>query len=397
MNTERICLLVLGLLAFAAGTPSFAADITQTTGSGSWCSPAQNGNGNTVNCNEVDPRAEHYLNDLFDRMSLDLKQKTAEANDWARRYNELNAQLEETKKQLTANGGDATMVQSAQDLLHEGKLEEARAIFDRLIQSDEANVDRAAQDFFGRASVFALQFRLDKALPDYAKAYQYRPDDRRFAGAYAFVLQKQKDYPKAEAVLQELLRHQRELAAQNPSAYQPVLALTLTNLGALFGGTHRFAEAEGALKEAADIERELVTQNRAAFQPILALTLTNLGNLYDDTHRFAEAEGALKEAADIWRELPAQNSGAYRPLLAVTLTNLGIVYGQTHRFAEAEGAFKEAVAVRRTLAAQNPAAYRPDLALTLNNLVARVAQNWGYSLLSLTRASLVVNCQSALA
>ena len=31
------------------------------------------------------------------------------------------------------------------------------------------------------------------------------------------------------------------------------------------------------------------------------------------------------------------------------------------------------------------------------DLVARVAQNWGYSLLSLTRASLVVNCQSALA
>ena len=30
-------------------------------------------------------------------------------------------------------------------------------------------------------------------------------------------------------------------------------------------------------------------------------------------------------------------------------------------------------------------------------LVARVAQNWGYSFLSLTRASLVVNCQSALA
>jgi hypothetical protein len=30
-------------------------------------------------------------------------------------------------------------------------------------------------------------------------------------------------------------------------------------------------------------------------------------------------------------------------------------------------------------------------------LVARVAQNWGYSFLSLTRASLVVNCQLALA
>ncbi len=33
----------------------------------------------------------------------------------------------------------------------------------------------------------------------------------------------------------------------------------------------------------------------------------------------------------------------------------------------------------------------------VEGLVVRVAQNWGYSLLSLTRASLVVNCQSALA
>jgi len=76
------------------------------------------------------------------------------------------------------------------------------AIFDRLLQSDEANV----------ASVFALQFRMDEALPDYAKAYQYRPDDQRFAGAYAYALQQQRDYPKAESVLQELLGHRRELA-----------------------------------------------------------------------------------------------------------------------------------------------------------------------------------------
>ena len=33
----------------------------------------------------------------------------------------------------------------------------------------------------------------------------------------------------------------------------------------------------------------------------------------------------------------------------------------------------------------------------VGDLVARVAQNWGYSLLSLTRASAVVNCQSAFA
>ena len=136
----------------------------------------------------VSTRAEHHLNDLLDRMGLDLKQKTDEANDWARRYKELNAQLEEAKKQLVAKGEDATFVQSAQDLLHEGKLDEARAIFDRLIQSDEANVDRAAQDHFGRAIVLALQFHMDEALPDYAKAYQYRPDDLRYAELYYIAL-----------------------------------------------------------------------------------------------------------------------------------------------------------------------------------------------------------------
>ena len=46
--TKPVSILVIGLLAFAAETPSVADEVTQTTGSGSWCSPAQNGNGNTV-------------------------------------------------------------------------------------------------------------------------------------------------------------------------------------------------------------------------------------------------------------------------------------------------------------------------------------------------------------
>jgi tetratricopeptide (TPR) repeat protein len=239
------------------------------------------------------------LNELLDRKDLDLEQKTAEANEWARRYNDLNAQLEETKKQLAAKGAAATLVQTAQDLLHEGKLEEARAIFDRLIQSDEANVNRAAQDHFGRASVFALQFRLDEALPDYAKGYQYRPDDQRFAEAYAYALGQQKDYPKAESVLQELLRHRRELAAQNPAAYQPGLAWTLNSLGLVYDETNRFADAEAAYKEAADIWRALAAQNPAAYRPDLAQTLNGLGVLYGITNRFADAEAAVKEAAGI--------------------------------------------------------------------------------------------------
>src|ERR1700729_2940267 len=116
MKSKAVGLLLVGLAVLGARKPLVAAEVTQTTGSGSWCSPAQNGNGNTVICNGVDPGAMDRLNDLLDRKDRDLKQKTAEANDWAHRYIELNAQLEETKKQLSAEGKDATLVQSAQDL-----------------------------------------------------------------------------------------------------------------------------------------------------------------------------------------------------------------------------------------------------------------------------------------
>jgi hypothetical protein len=63
------------------------------------------------------------------------------------------------------------------------------------------------------------------------------------------------------------------VAAQNPAAYRPELALTLTNLYVLYIDTHRFGEAEAAAKEAVAIERELASQNPAAYRPDLALTL----------------------------------------------------------------------------------------------------------------------------
>ena len=126
MKTKVVGLLLFGLLIFAAKTPVVAEEVMQTTGSGSWCSPAQNGNGNQVICNGVDPRALARLNELLDRKDLDLNEKTSEASEWARKYNEANARLEDAIKQLAAEGKDPTGVQSTQELLHQGNLDEQR-------------------------------------------------------------------------------------------------------------------------------------------------------------------------------------------------------------------------------------------------------------------------------
>src|SRR3954463_4916469 len=236
MRRSIICLLTL----FAGAMPASAAEQSTVRS----CSPIQSGDHNTFICNGVDPRVMKRLNDDLDRMDFNLQQKTAEANEWARRYNELNAQFEETKKQLAAKGEDPTLVQTAQDLLHQGRLDEARKIYDRLIVSDEGNVDRAAQDYFDRASILQLQFRMLEAMADYGKAVQYRPDNPRYADGFGRFAYQERDYAKAENGWTAVLQRSRELAARDPGAYRPSVAATLNNLGNLHSDTGRLAEAE---------------------------------------------------------------------------------------------------------------------------------------------------------
>ncbi len=84
--------VVCPLVMIAGAAPAIAGEVEQSTAGP--CSPIQSDNNNVVNCNGVPQRAVDRLNELLDFKDLDLKQKTAEANEWARRYNELNAQLE---------------------------------------------------------------------------------------------------------------------------------------------------------------------------------------------------------------------------------------------------------------------------------------------------------------
>jgi tetratricopeptide (TPR) repeat protein len=259
MNLRIACLLA----ALAWWATATAADIQQTTDGP--CSPAINGNGNTVKCGgDVDPRAMARLEELLDMKDRDLNQKIADANEWVRKYNELNAQLTEARRQAAAKGEDATLVQTAQDLLHQGKLDEARKIYDRLIASDEANVDRAAQDHFARATIFALQFHMIEAMPDYAEAYQLRPKNPQYAGEYAQAAYNERQFAEAERGWVAALQLYHDLAALDPGAYRHEVALTLNGLGNLYSETDRSADADKAFTQALTIYRELAADDPVA-------------------------------------------------------------------------------------------------------------------------------------
>jgi Tetratricopeptide repeat len=279
------------------GISAPAADTRQTTTGPN--SPAIVGDNNNITYNDIDARALKRLNDQLDEKDLTLAQKIAEADEWARKYWELDQQLTEARSQAAAKGDDATLIKAAQDRLHEGKLEEAGKIYDQLLARDESNFDRAAQDHFGRAQIYALQFRPLDALPHYAMAYQYRPDRVEYALGYAQILERQKQLSKAEAVFEGLLPQVRDLAAQNPAAYRPDLATTLTNLGNVYHDTHRFGDAETAFKEAVAIQRDLAAQNPAAYGPNLAAYLNSLAMFYRETRQLTKVQAVEYEISKI--------------------------------------------------------------------------------------------------
>ncbi|MFG2825763.1 tetratricopeptide repeat protein, partial [Kitasatospora sp. NPDC048365] len=167
---------------------------------------------------------------------------------------------------------------------------------------------------------------------------------------------------------------QRELAHRDPAAYEPDLAVSLSNLGAHLSDAGRRAEALTTTEQAVDLYRRLAAANPAAYEPDLAGSLSNLGAHLSGAGRRAEALTAAAEATDIYRRLAAANPATYEPDLATSLSNLGAHLSDAGRRAEALTVTEQAVEIRRRLAADNPAAYEPDLASSLSNLGIRLSE-----------------------
>ena len=270
------------------------------------CSPAfSDVNGPvTINCHGVDPRALARLNELLDKKDVELQEKIREAEDWAQQYQEL-------KERLTVEGRDSQLARQAETFLKAGELEKAGALLDRLLREGEQEVERIASHQYSRAQVYSLQFKPLEALHHYRKAYQYYPEQAEYAHAYAIALHKQNQYDDAEPLYQEALRNYRQLDEANSTAYLRELAMTLNNLGLVYGDTQRHDEAEAAFQEALRTFRQFAGANPVAYLPDVASILNNLGALYVDTQRLKEAERAFRDVQEANRLLAADNPTAY--------------------------------------------------------------------------------------
>jgi len=309
------------------------------------------GTGNvTINCPGLDPAVVRVLSE---QLGAQLKERewridqiTKEANDWKDGFLDLLTRLADA-------GVNDGLHLRAENLLKEGKLDEAGKVLDELIAGEENKVDQLAKDHFSRASLYQLQFRPLEALPHYQKAQSYY---------------QQRDFGKAESICKALLEIRRALAKAKPEAYLPEVAATLNNLAVLYSATHRQKEAAEAYSEALQTYRALAKAKPQAYLPEVAGMLNNLGNSYRETQRLREAAEAYAEALQVRRSLAKENPQAYLPDVASSLNNLGVLYRAMDRPEEAAQAYTDALETNRELAKANPQAYLPGVATTLNNL-----------------------------
>jgi hypothetical protein len=397
---------VLIAIAFLAANPQTQSIVVQQ--SSGWCSPniSKVTGDVTVNCIGVDPGALRRLNANLKRKNLQLEERIREADEWASRYKELETRL-------TAAGDDSVLSKQAETYLHNGELEKAGAVLDRILANEDKEVDRTAANHYNRGLVFELQFQPLEALPHLQRAYQYSPENVEYGVLYGNLLIQQNDFARSEVVLsavlvtarkqsvksteylpdvaqlqnalgllyaqtqreseaeaafEESLRVRSELAKKDPVKYQLAVAQTLNNLAILYRRTQRMAKAETEYRNALDIYREMAKWNPVESLTGALKTLANLGGLYDEAHDMKRAEAVYLEAVEDYERLSKAYPAAYTPGLASALVGLGDVYAKTQQMAAAETAYTRALDLYEKLARNDPAVYLPLLADTLNGL-----------------------------
>ena len=87
--------------------------------------------------------------------------------------------------------------------------------------------------------------------------------------------------------------------------------MSLNNLGCLLRVTNDFKQAQAHFEEALEIRRELAKQNPKAYNSYVAMTLNNLVILYLELKKKGDAEKAYQGAHDIYQKLAGRHPGAY--------------------------------------------------------------------------------------
>ena len=162
----------------------------------------------------------------------------------------------------------------------------------------------------------------------------------------------EKTWLRAKSAFEQSVKLYEELAEKNPDMLIPgdileFVDLNLTNKDQ-DKSAYRFDRySENLLNRALVVHRKMAEKNPDGFQPIIGITLNNLGNLYASHYREDKAESAYQEALALYRALADKNPKAFYPAVAQTLRNMSNFYQKIHKTVEAKSLSDEAAEIEK--------------------------------------------------
>ncbi len=172
---------------------------------------------------------------------------------------------------------------------------------------------------------------------------------------------------EALEVGRQALERARELAADQPLLFEPVLGQCLHGVAVTLSVLGRHQDAAGTASEAVELFSRLQRENRhdpsdlASSLEILGMELGNLG-------QSSAGLEAISQAVEIYRELRREDPNSFRSSLGSSLYFLSSRLSELGRWREAHEAARQAAEIGRDIAEAEPSSFLPRFAEYLNNL-----------------------------
>ncbi|WP_089728791.1 tetratricopeptide repeat protein [Candidatus Thiosymbion oneisti] len=170
--------------------------------------------------------------------------------------------------------------------------------------------------------------------------------------------EKRNQVPKADKQKTDLgIDKELKIDEKYLESNDPRIALTLSNLAAMY-------EAQGRYKDAEEILLKVLKIQERAFgkkHPNYATTLNNISSLYTRSGKYEEAEKVQLEALNIVEA----SYGKMHPATATFLNNLAFIYLKLARYNEAAPLIERAITIRTSTLGPD----HPELISPLENLL----------------------------
>ena len=233
----------------------------------------------------------------------------------------------------------------------------------------QTDLQDLAQRCYGKYEIFKLQHQYDSAASyiDLRAGLEPMQIDWLFDAAvfHAHV----NHFEKAEAYYRRVISYLEESGTTDTQENNPMLCVTLNNLGILYNQFHHTEECGLTYQKALEICRRL-KESDATYEPMYAQTLNNLAVFYFDCGLLEKSETMFSEVLSIREKWVGVNEMIYKPQLAQTLNNLANLYFQTQRSSKGENLYLRALVLYQELIDEGNVSYEADKAATLANLAA---------------------------